>query len=130
MEGKILSAVEDCTSDGMRQKIQSIRSDVEKNSFSNKAILHIFIPKNYFSSSEKENKISILDLPGIESRNIHEKAHVESLMTRYIPISSVCIIACLASDIQSLEKEEMPNGLDWKKLDTKFYKIKNYLIIL
>ncbi len=45
-------------------------------------------------------------------------------MTRYIPISSVCIIACLASDIQSLEKEEMPNGLDWKKLPHK------YLVVL
>ena len=121
LEGKILSVVEDCTSDEMRQKIQSIRSDVEKNLFSNKAILHIFIPKNYFSSSEKENKISILDLPGIESRNIHEKAHVESLMNRYIPISSVCIIACTANEIQSLEKFELPNNIDWKSLPHRFY---------
>lgn len=121
LEGKILSAVEDCTSDGMRQKIQSIRSDVEKNSFSNKAILHIFIPKNYFSSSEKEKKISILDLPGIESRNIHEKAHVESLMNRYIPLASVCIIACTANEIQSLEKLELPNNIDWKNLPLRFF---------
>ena len=121
MEGKILSKVEDRTSDEMRQKLQSIRSDVEKNSFSNKAILHIFIPKNYFSSSENETKISILDLPGIESRNIHEKAHVESLMNRYIPISSVCIIACTANEIQSLEKFELPNNIDWKNLPHRFY---------
>lgn len=121
LEGKILSVVEDCTSDEMRQKLQSIRSDVEKNSFSNNAILHIYIPKNYFSSSEKENKISILDLPGIESRNIHEKAHVESLMNRYIPISSVCIIACTANEIQSLEKFELPNNIDWKNLPHRFY---------
>ncbi len=121
LEGKILSAVEDCTSDGMRQKIQSIRRDVEKNSFSNNAILHIFIPKDYFSSSESENKISILDLPGIESRNIHEKAHVESLMNRYIPISSVCIIACTANEIQSLEKFELPNNIDWKNLPHRFF---------
>ena len=121
LEGKILSAVEDCTSDEMRQKLQSIRSDVEKNSFSNNAILHIYIPKNYFSSSESENKISILDLPGIESRNIHEKAHVESLMNRYIPISSVCIIACTANKIQDLEKFELPNNIDWKNLPHRFF---------
>ena len=112
------------TSDGMCRKLQSVRKKVEENSFSNKSILHIFIPKDYFSKTVSNSKISILDLPGVESRNVHEKPHVESLMTRYIPISSVCIIACLASDIQSLEKEEMPNGLDWKKLPHK------YLVVL
>ena len=121
LEGKILSRVEDCTSDEMRQKLQSIRSDVEKNSFSNNAILHIFIPKYFFSSSENETKISILDLPGIESRNIHEKAHVESLMNRYIPISSVCIIACTANKIQDLKKYELPNNIDWKNLPHRFF---------
>ena len=113
--------VEYFTSDEMRQKLKSIRDDVEKNVFSNEKILHIFIPKSYFSSSESENKISILDLPGIESRNIQEKAHVESLMTRYVPLSSVCIITCTANEIQSLEKLELPNNIDWKNLHHKYF---------
>ena len=122
LEGNNLTTkVEYCSSEGMRQKIKSIRNDVEKNLFSNKEILHIFIPKNYFSSSESENKISILDLPGVESRNIQEKAHVDSLMTRYIPLSSVCILTCTANEIQSLEKIELPNNIEWKSLPHKFF---------
>ena len=121
LEGKELSVVEYCTSDGMLQKLQSIRNDVEKNLFSNKAILHISIPKKYFSSSDTDNKISILDLPGVESRNILERAHVESLMNRYIPLSSVCIIACTSNEIKSLKKLELPNNIDWKNLPHRFF---------
>ena len=121
LEGKELSVVEYCTSDGMLQKLQSIRNDVEKNLFSNKAILHISIPKKYFSSSDTDNKISILDLPGVESRNILERAHVESLMNRYIPLSSVCIIACTSNEIESLKILELPNNIDWKNLPHRFF---------
>lgn len=120
LEGAKTATIEYCTSDEMCQKIQSVRNDVEKNVFSNNSILHIFIPKFFFSSSLSNKKISILDLPGVESRNAFEKTHVESLMARYIPISSVCIIACQAREIQSLEVEEMPNGVDWKKLPHKY----------
>ncbi len=117
-------ATEYFTPDGMCQKLQSVRKKVEENSFSNKSILHIFIPKDYFSISVSTNKISILDLPGIESRNVLEKAHVESLMNRYIPISSVCVIVNTAFTIQSLGVEEMPNGAEWKHLPHK------YLVVL
>lgn len=124
LEGQNLNAdVEYCTKDEMLNKLEDIRSKVEDNNFSNKEILHIFIPKNYFSSSESDNKnkISILDLPGDESRNIKEKAHVKSLMTRYIPLSSVCIITCTANEIQSLENLELPNNIEWKNLPHKFF---------
>lgn len=117
-------ATEYFTPDGMCQKLQSVRKKVEENSFSNKSILHIFIPKDFFSISVSTNKISILDLPGIESRNVLEKAHVESLMNRYIPISSVCVIVNTAFTIQSLGVEEMPNGAEWKHLPHK------YLVVL
>lgn len=120
LEGQNLTdKVEYFTSDQMRQKLQSIRDDVENNHFSNKGIVHIFIPKNFFS--ESSNKISILDLPGVGSRNVHEKAHVDSLMTRYIPISSVCIIICPSNVIQSLKIIDLPNGIDWKNLSHKFF---------
>lgn len=108
------------TPDEMILKLQSIRANVENNEFSNKAILHICIPKDYFLTSASKSRISILDLPGVESTNKNEKAHVESLMTRYIPISSVCIIACPSNTIQSLEHEELPNNIDWKKNSHKF----------
>lgn len=108
------------SSDEMKKQLKAIRDKVENNEFSTKNILHISIPNDYFSSSVTNNKISILDLPGVESRNKKEKAHVDSLMTRYIPLSSVCIIACPANVIQSLENEEISKDLDWKKCAHKF----------
>lgn len=122
LDGKKTANVEYCTSDKMPEMLASIRGKVESNEFSDNWILHIFIPKSYFTLSESESKISILDLPGVESRNIQEKAHVESLMTRYIPLSSVCIITCTANEIQYLEKNiELPNNIEWKSLPHKFY---------
>ena len=124
LDGNITESTEYFTPDEMCRKLQSVRKKVEENSFSNKSILHIFIPKDYFPPSVSTNKVSILDLPGVESSNFLEKAHVESLMNRYIPISSVCIIVSTANTIQSLEVEEMPNGVEWKHLPHK------YLVVL
>lgn len=121
LDGKKTANIEYFTADKMPEKLKSIRDKVESNEFSDKWILHIFIPRNFFPLSESESKISILDLPGIESRNIQEKAHVDSLMTRYVPLSSVCIITWAANEIQSLEDLELPNNLDWKNLPHKFF---------
>ena len=122
LEGQNLTKdVEFFTKEKMSEKLKTIRESVEKNEFSNKSILHIFIPKDYFPTSDQNQQITILDLPGVESRNINEKTHVESLMARYIPLSSVCIITVPANEIQSLEVLELPNDIDWKSLSHKFY---------
>ncbi len=122
LEGQNLTKdVEFFTKEKMSEKLKTIRESVEKNEFSNKSILHIFIPKDYFPTSDQIQQITILDLPGVESRNINEKTHVESLMARYIPLSSVCIITVPANEIQSLEVLELPNDIDWKSLSHKFY---------
>lgn len=108
------------SSDEMENQLKVIRDKVENNEFSTRNILHISIPYKYFSHSANNHKISILDLPGVESRNMKEQAHVESLMTRYIPLASVCIIACPSNIIQSLEKEEILKKTDWKKCAHKY----------
>lgn len=120
LDGRIIRESIECTPDQMISQLQSIRDDVENNNLSNKGILHISLPKEYFSQCETKSRLTILDLPGIESRNILERAHVESLMSRYIPMSSVCIITCNASQMQSLENEELPNGIDWKLLSQRY----------
>lgn len=120
LDGNIIKENVECTPDEMIRQLQSIRNDVENNALSSKGILHIAIPKDYFSPTIKRKKLTILDLPGIESRNLNERAHVESLMSRYIPMSSVCVITCNASQIQSLENEELPNGIDWKSFPQRF----------
>lgn len=100
--------------------LKKIRQQVESNSIPPNSILFIYIPKNYFIQDSTIDSISIMDMPGIESRNHKEDIHVQNLMTKYIPISSVCIIACRSNEIQSLESLVLPNHLEWKRMEHKF----------
>ena len=105
---------------GMISYLEKIRQQVESNKVATDSILFIYIPKNYFIQDSASDSISIMDMPGIESRNHKEDIHVQNLMTKYIPISSVCIIACRSNDIQSLETLVLPNKLEWKRMEHRF----------
>ncbi len=105
---------------GMISHLESIRHQVERNKVSSDSILFIYIPKNYFIQDSTADSISIMDMPGIESRNHKEDIHVQNLMTKYIPISSVCIIACRSNEIQHLETLVLPNHIDWKRMNHRF----------
>lgn len=105
---------------GIISHLEKIRQQVENNRVSSNSILFIYIPKNYFIQDSTADSISIMDMPGIESRNHKEDIHVKNLMTKYIPISSVCIIVCRSNEIQSLESLVLPNHLDWKRMGHRF----------
>lgn len=105
---------------GMIGHLEKIRQQVENNRVPPNSILFIYIPKNCFIQDSTADCISIMDMPGIESRNHKEDIHVQNLMTKYIPISSVCIIACRSNDIQSLESLVLPSHLEWKRMEHRF----------
>ena len=105
---------------GMISHLEKIRQQVESNRVPPNSILFIYIPKDYFIQDSTANSISIMDMPGIDSRNHKEDIHVQNLMTKYIPISSVCIIACRSNEIQSLETLVLPNHLEWKRMEHRF----------
>lgn len=105
---------------GMISHLEKIRQQVESNRVPPNSILFIYIPKDYFIQDSTADSISIMDMPGIESRNHKEDIHVQNLMTKYIPISSVCIIACRSNEIQSLESLVLPNHLEWKRMEHRF----------
>ncbi len=105
---------------GMISHLEKIRQQVENNSVPPNSILFIYIPQNYFIQDSTADSISIIDMPGIESRNHKESIHVQNLISKYIPISSVCIIACRFNEIQSLETLTLPNHLDWKRMEHRF----------
>ena len=104
----------------MISHLEKIRQQVESNRVPPNSILFIYIPKNYFIQDSASDNISIMDMPGVESRNHKEDIHVQNLMTKYIPISSVCIITCRSNDIQYLESLVLPNHLEWKRMEHRF----------
>lgn len=105
---------------GMVRYLQKIREQVESNRLGTDNVLFVYIPSSYFVPDPAANSISIMDMPGTRSRNHKEDMHVQSLMAKYIPVSSVCIIACRSNEIQSLEAMVLPNQLDWKRMDHRF----------
>lgn len=106
--------------ESMKNRLIEIRKKVECNAVGANCISHIYIPNKYFIENDDVEHISILDLPGVESRNTKETEHVESLMNKYLPSSSVCIIVCSSNEIQSLEKLTLPNNIDWRYRPDQF----------
>lgn len=104
------------------KEIQNIRQKVENNELDD-GVLHIYIPKKYFSEDSIEHSnISILDLPGDGSNNKNEHIHVDREIKKYLDLASCIIIACPADEIQSLENLEDKNRIDksWKEQKNRY----------
>ena len=93
---------------GMKEHLKSIRLVAENGKMSQDKILYIYIPANCFLPDAAKTNLIIVDLPGVGSRDMKEQAHIESLMRRYIPLSSVCLIVCESKSIAGLEYMQMP----------------------
>ncbi len=124
-----LKMIEYYDKEEMIRHLNDIRQWAESNRIGTDNILHIAIPQKYFVEDSTINLISIMDMPGVESRNHKEDVHVQNLMKKYIPISSVCIIACTASDIVSLENTTLFDRMDWKRMSHRFVLVITYAYI-
>lgn len=105
---------------GIVTALKKIRGEVESGVVDADSILFISIPSRYFEDDAQNDNISIIDLPGDNAKNKNENAHATRLMTKYIPISSVCIIACRANEIVSLSSLEIPNTISWRDMEHRF----------
>lgn len=120
LEGEVYFKSESLDEKGMIEALKEIREKVERNNQREDLILNIYIPKTFFLDEIQKDKITIVDLPGIESRNSSESPHVRALMTRYIPLASVCVVACRLDNIEGLKDLQLPGNVDWKFLDHKY----------
>ncbi len=108
-----------------KEQLGNIRKNIEANG-KVEGIIFIYIPSIYFKDNENMFNINILDLPGVESKNLREHQHVDSLMERFLSVSSAILIVCKANEIQSLEKLKLPNGEDWQLRPEKYIIITTY----
>lgn len=100
-------------------RLKDIRKKAESQALDTNTILSIKIPASYFEKDAGSDNISIIDLPGDKSR-LGEKEYADRLFKKYLPIASVCIVACKANEIQSLNTLELPNGIAWKEMAHRF----------
>lgn len=102
------------------KKLNDARNKLEKGEQNLNDVIYIYIPKDYFVPDAADRNISIIDVPGVESRNRIEAIYAQNLLTKYLPVASVCIIACRSNEIQSLESLVLPGNLCWKNMGYKF----------
>ena len=107
--------------ESMIRRLSSLREDVE-NGVPEERILYIFVPQCYFSRNVLEKaSFSIMDLPGINSRNELEKEHVNSIVSRYMSMATVKMIVTKGDAIQDLASIEVPEGIDWRAFPNKYF---------
>ena len=109
-----------CDPDELVERLSIIRREVEEQRLNSNTILSVQLPCSFFINDPSIDSISIMDMPGIESRNYQESLHAQNLMIRYLPVASVCMIVCRSNDIQSLETTVLPNKADWKRLEHRY----------
>jgi len=109
-----------CEESKLEEYLKGIREKVESGELSKNGMLYIYIPPCCFSDKDPAYNISILDIPGIESKNRKEYIHVENLVNKYIPICSLCIIVVKSNNILSLETVEVSGIENWRRMDHKF----------
>lgn len=96
--------------------LKKLRANVEKGKYTNLEMVEIHIPKKYYTISENNLKITIIDLPGYGSSIKEEHAHTEKLFKKYLPLSSLRLLVENANNIVSLENinKGNRNAVDWQ----------------
>ena len=105
---------------GMIEKLMRIRCDVENNKRSTNLILHIQVPHSYFKINNNNANISIMDMPGVGSRNEREQSHVLALMNRYLPIASICMVVTAPDQLSWLINDGFLKQEEWLMMNHKF----------
>ena len=115
-----------CTKSEFEEELKKLRERVEKNRQNQLDVLSVYIPENCFAGTREEDRISVIDMPGVESRNEKERSHVQSLMNLYLPLASVCLVVFRGQNIQALESREIPNQPNWKVMPNRFLLVPTY----
>ncbi|MBQ8240336.1 MAG: hypothetical protein IJZ38_05800 [Bacteroides sp.] len=96
------SEIQFCAEDEFISRLRLIRDQVETKCYGTH-ILQIFIPQQYFLPRQNELSLNIIDMPGVESRNTKENAHIDALMDLYFLSANCRIIVCRADNIVGLQ---------------------------
>ncbi len=86
----------------MKTRLKEVRESIENSPSSYMGRLNIMIPKKCFRTDDSSAGIRIIDLPGFGSKEENEQQHVRSIVEYYMRLAPMCVIICLANEVQSL----------------------------
>jgi energy-coupling factor transporter ATP-binding protein EcfA2 len=107
--------------------LQTIRKQIESGKVSYDKPIILDIAQQFFSNkrfAEKSKFISIIDLPGDDTKEKREEEYVEHILTRYMPLCSVCLVMEISSKIVRLFQLDRPLVKDW------MYYPQNFRVVL
>lgn len=97
-------------------RLRALRASVETGSRDpGRAPVEVGIPRVHLHADAAPMPIRVIDLPGIQSENAVEQAHVRDLAGTYLPHADVIVILGKADSLEFLKPEvlAMPGLLDW-----------------
>jgi GTPase SAR1 family protein len=108
----------------LKAKLTQLRHRVEKNAYSDLSEVVIDIPNSKFDEDRYSTDIQIIDLPGFGSRNQKEQKHIEKILKKYLPISTMILVITKAqaiSQVAQLFENGMLNELyGWRYMSSKY----------
>ncbi|MEC1716494.1 hypothetical protein [Schinkia azotoformans] len=111
------------TLEAFEEGMEQVRGVVESNrAFSIKPI-HIYFSERYFNLIEIDTRsqdVTILDLPGDDSREEREVKHVERCLKEYIPHCRLCLVMEIGSQMVNVTQLTREHVRDWIYLPEQF----------
>ncbi len=98
------------------------QSIYEQENFSMEPLI-IKIPNRYFNRADVDQRLrdlSIVDLPGDDSKDAREMYHVNRILKEYIALCKVCIIMEISSQMTALINLDKEIVKDWFELPEQF----------
>ncbi|HFH2958015.1 hypothetical protein [Pseudomonas aeruginosa] len=113
------------TADNARQRLGDFRRQVETGGVGDAEVLDIHIPQRFFPVSGglgADLELNIIDIPGINSHNIHEQELVARLAERYVLVADLVLLVGKADSLGFLNEQDLkiPALSDWAAQPTRF----------
>lgn len=109
------------------EELENVMSDLRASIYNNKSFslkpVIINIPDRYFNHADINSRVrdlSIIDLPGDDSKDNLEMLHVNRVLKEYISRCKVCIIMEISSQMTAITKLKNESVKDWILLPEHF----------
>ncbi|MGE7694505.1 hypothetical protein ACQKNC_10340 [Lysinibacillus sp. NPDC094177] len=109
--------------DEVEKIMGNLRRKIYKNQSFSLEPLTIKVPSRFFNQQDVDTRIrdlSIIDLPGDDSKDSLEMLHVDKILKEYIARCKVCIIMEISSQMTALTKLDKEIVRDWQELPEQF----------
>lgn len=116
--------------DEIEDKLKHIRQQIESNQFSDLNAIKIGIPKKYFNEGGDDIDVNIIDLPGLNSTNIHERSWSKTLIKQFLPAANIVLVLDrgnqVAGFLDLFDDDELNRITNWKYFPHKYRVITTY----